>query len=55
MGPRVAIAKFISEQQEPNIQWELSKSEQDYIDPKSFASVLPIYIELTNQANKLIE
>lgn len=51
-GSHVAVARFIAEQHEPDIEWtELSKSEE--LDIKAFASVIPEYEALTGRIRDL--
>ena len=51
-GPHRAVARHIAESQHKGLEWtELSKSE--YVDPKLFADILPEYVELTNQFNRV--
>jgi hypothetical protein len=52
VGPHPCVAKFITEKTEPEVLWEISKSEDDAIDAKVFAPILPDYIQLTNRFNK---
>ena len=46
-GPHRGVARFISEQRQPTVQWtDLAKS--DWHDPSHFAFLLPKYIALTD-------
>ena len=54
MGPIYPIAKSIATQHEPNIHWELSKSE-DLIDPRAYLHLVPEYEVLTKSLNDLMD
>ena len=46
-GPHRAVARFIAEKNEPDLQWtEMSKS--DHLDVHALASVLPYWTNMTN-------
>jgi len=46
-GPHRGVARYISEQKQPNVQWsDLAKA--DWHDPASFAFILPKYIAFTD-------
>lgn len=48
VGPHAAVARYIAEKRNPEIQWtELSKA--DHIEPVFFQHLIPQYEELTDQ------
>jgi hypothetical protein len=53
-GPIYPIAKSIATMKEPNIHWELSKSE-DLIDPRAYLHLVPEYKELTKNLQDLLD
>jgi hypothetical protein len=47
-GPHRAVARYIAEKKEQDIQWtELSKA--DYMEPELFLDLIPKYETLTNR------
>lgn len=46
-GPHPAVARHISEQKQPSVEWsDLSKAE--WVDPAHFEFILPKYIAITD-------
>ncbi len=47
-GPHKAVARYIAEQKEPNLEWtELSKSE--WVPFEDYAHLIPKYMEMTDE------
>lgn len=53
-GPIFTIAKSIACQNESNIIWELSKSEE-MIDPRAYLHLVPEYTALTKSMQDILE
>jgi hypothetical protein len=51
-GPNVCVSKFVTEKNEPDVLWEISKSEDYIVDVNVFAPIIPDYIELTKKFNE---
>jgi hypothetical protein len=51
-GPHRAVSRFIAEKNEPEVLWEISKSEEFLVDVNLFAPIIPDYIELTKKFNE---
>ena len=51
-GPHPCVAKFITEKNEPDVLWEISKAEEFQVDAKLFAPIIPDYVALTQKFNK---
>lgn len=54
-GSLPAISKHVAAINEPNIQWELSKSEEDAVDVRAYAHVIPEYLKLTQKLQELYD
>jgi hypothetical protein len=52
-GSLPAISKHVASINEPGIEWELSKSEEDNIDVRAFAHVIPEMVSLTKRLQEL--
>jgi hypothetical protein len=51
-GPHRAVARFIAKQTAPDVEIdELSKA--DWVDPDTFAHLLPYWVNVTNALNEL--